>query len=109
VHLVGHPVPFLLLGHHKLAEQVLEPALAFGQPRSALGDPFVEGFVETPDLFLAPLALGDVASDAEHEASATTIRAILPYSGQLQRLGGVHVGPVARLDVAGDARPVPLL
>ncbi len=63
VHLVSNPAPLLFLARHELADKHPKQALAFGQLRGALRDPLLEGLVETPDLLLGPLALGDVLKD----------------------------------------------
>jgi hypothetical protein len=50
VHLADHLAPFLFLGRHQLADQVLELTPTFCQRRGALGDSLREGLVEVSDL-----------------------------------------------------------
>ena len=76
-----------------------------------------------PDLFFGPLAYGNVADYGEHEFGFVSVRpvlrprwaqghldadllTVLPHRGKVEGRIRVDVGTVARLGVAGYARPV---
>lgn len=90
VHLIGDPAPLLLLGHHELAEQLPEPALALGKLRGTLHDPLFEGVVEVPDFLFGQLALGDVTAHADQPYD-------LPAAVSQGHLGRREPPTVARL------------